>query len=448
MKLAGQNLYDEVFRHFVTKMHGGFLLVSEDHPFIKLFKSCFKYLNIKTDNVHQTVEIGKVAKQAAELTRRYKHLVVILESHLQGKSAIHLFRQLKELHPSRCNVVCTTSEVSRDKIVHMQEMGADNVIVKPVTMNNVIQKIALTVRPNTKISKLVDTCKKLIGENKPFEAMQVVDIIFQEKPDSTIGFMLKGDIYRKRGEFKKAENAYMQASHQSRLYLEPLKRLTSLYQDLGDQDKRLDYLKRLDHLSPLNHDRKVEIGAACLEMNQEEEAKTFFAEAVKLVKKQNDDLMSSTLMEIGKKLQDKDPEASLSYMAQAISLKEEHLGKDDIWMFNEIGLNYRKNGQAEKAIEYYQKALKVAKDDGAIFYNIGMAHAESNSLTLALLNFERAIEKTPDILNYSPQIPYNIANIYQKAGKPREASHYFKICLVVDSNFKDARAKVEALDGN
>jgi len=448
MKLAGQNLYDEIFRHFVHKMQGGFLLVGEDHLFGKIFKSCFKYLSISTDHIHQIADSGKTPRRVAELTREYKHLLVIIESQIQGKSTFHLFSQIKELSPARCNIICTTSEVSRDKIIHLQEMGADNVIVKPVTMNNIIQKVALTIRPNNKISKLVDGCKKLIAENKLFEAMQVVDMVFQEKPDSTIGHMLKGDIYRNRGEFKNAESAYLRASHQSRLYLEPLKRLASLYQEINDLDKRLEYLKRLDQLSPLNHDRKIEIGVTYLEMNDSREAKVFFEDAVKLVKKQNDELMSSTLMEIGKKLQEKNPDAGLEYMARAISLKEEYLSEDDIWMFNEIGLGFRKNGQGEKAMEYYEKALKIAKDDGAIHYNIGMAHAEAGSLAMATQSFERAIEKTPDILNYSPQIPYNIANIYQKAGKRREAEQYYKICLVVDPQFKDARAKAEMLAGN
>ena len=447
MKLAGQNLYDEIFRHFVEKMQGAFLLATDDHLFVKIFKSCFKYLNVGTDSISQISDTGKTLRQVAELGRRYQRLVVVVEAQVQGKSTLHLFSQVKELCPGRCNVVCITAEVSRDNIIHMQEMGADNVIVKPVTMNNVIQKIALTIRPNTKISKLVDGCKKLIEEDKLFEAMQVVDMIFQEKPDSTIGHMLRGDIHRKHREFKNAENAYLRASHHSRLYLEPLKRLAALYQDVNDPASRLKYLKRLDELAPLNHDRKIEIGAVCLEMNNAQEAKAFFDEAVKLVKKQNDELMSGTLMEIGRKLQEKSPAAGLDYMAQAIALKEEYLSQDDIWMFNEIGLGYRRNGQTEKAVEYYEKALNIVKGDGAIYYNIGMAHAESGNPAMAVRNFERAIETTPDILGHSPQIPYNIAAMYQKAGRRGEAAHYYGLCLAQDPDFKDARAKAQALAG-
>ena len=77
MKLAGQNLYDEIFRHYVEKMQGGFLLATEDHLFVKIFKSCFKYLSVSTDSISQIADFGKTLRQVADLSRRYKHLLVI-----------------------------------------------------------------------------------------------------------------------------------------------------------------------------------------------------------------------------------------------------------------------------------------------------------------------------------------------------------------------------------
>ena len=445
MALVGQALYDEIVRHYVRKLHGCFVVISSDAFFFKVLKDSLKYLGLPVQSAHKTSEIGSGFKLLSELAATYKGIVVFLDANLSGRNTIIYFRQIKEIFRESCNIICLTSESGREKLIYIKEMGADNIVVKPVTMNSLIQKTALTIKPNTKFSRLVDSANKLISENKLFEAMQNVEQILKEKPDSTVAYMLKGDIFRKKKEYSEAENAYKMAIHNAELYIEPLKRLASLYAETEQLDNRLENLIKLDSLSPLNHERKIEIGNTFLDMNVSDKAKQYFANAVDLVQKKNDEVMAETLMHIGRQLSDKDPEGSLEYMQRAIALKEGFFSKDDIWMFNEIGLGFRKSGKPDIALEYYKKAQEVASDDGVLDYNIGMAMAESGDFAAAIGHFEDAIDKTPEILNHSPLIPYNIAMAYKKNHQLREAEQYFKICLVLDPHYKDVAAKIESL---
>jgi tetratricopeptide (TPR) repeat protein len=443
--LAGQNLYDEIFRHYVNAMGGGFLLVTDDSVFVKAFRNLFKHLGLAPNSIHQVASMAKAMKQVDEMMKLHKHMVVCLESSLQGKSTSHLYKEIKEAFKTRCSLICVTSEGSQERIVYLQEMGADNFIVKPVNMNNIIQKVALTIRPNNKLSQLVDNCKNYIADGKLLEASQVVNLIFKEKPDSTIGLMLKGDIHKKSNEFINAENSYLLASQQSEMFIEPLKRLATLYAETGNREKRLEYLKKLDNLSPLNTERKLEIGDTYLEIDELTQANAYYGQAVDLVKRYNNELMSATMMDIGRRLKEKDPEGSVEYMEKAITLREGYLSKDDIWMFNELGINLRKNGDSRKAISYYEKAAGVARDDGGIYYNMGMAYAELHEYRKAVESFEHAVTLTPDILNYSPQIPYNMAVVYQKADRQAEAKQYYRMCEALDQDFRDVKERLAEL---
>jgi len=151
-----------------------------------------------------------------------------------------------------------------------------------------------------------------------------------------------------------------------------------------------------------------------------------------LVRKNADEMMSHTMMQVGKKLKELDPDRSLKYMSKAMEIKKGNFSKEDLWMFNEIGLNLRKQGKWEEAISHYSNALEVSRDDGGILYNIAMAYLQGKKYYKAIQNVEKAIENNPDLLGVDANIPYNIALIYYNAGKFPEAQQYAKIAQVND----------------
>jgi tetratricopeptide (TPR) repeat protein len=336
-------------------------------------------------------------------------------------------------------------EVEREYIIQIYEMGADNVIVKPISVNSLIQKLALTLNPDNNWSKKVDECKTLIQMGKLSEAEKITEDFLKQKPDSAIALILKGDISRAKNNFREAEHYYTLASKKNKLYLEPLKKLVELYEQTNELKKKLESLKKLDRLSSLNHHRKIEIGHTHIQLNQEEEGKKYFDQAIKQVQKQATNMLCSAMMEIAQKLKNQRPDLSSQYIARAINTKGNNLSRKDLWMFNEMGVALRQQNRWEEAIEYYKKGLEIAPMDGGLLYNIGMAYAQGKKYYKALEYFKKALENTPEILNESPNIAFNIGKVYFKVNDFQEAQKFLSKAMELDPNFTEAKKLLQRI---
>ncbi len=442
-----QNTYEQIVKHVIQEGKGYLVTVTQDALFVKTVKGALKSMGVDKETLKHRHDLDKALADAKNLQNRYEHLIFLIEANIEGVNNILNLKHLKTALGDKCKAIVTTSETDRNNIIHMYEMGADNVIVKPVSVNSLIQKIALTLNPNSKLAEKVDEAKAKLGENQLEQAEKVVQEILDQKPDSAIAFILKGDIAKKRKDFETAEEYYFKSAKQSKMYLEPLKKLVELYSESNNLEKKLDYLKKLDKLSPLNHERKIELGDTHLALDNEKEAKRVFDQAVKQVQKQARDLLSSTLMHIAKKVRDKRPDLSSQYVAQAIEQKGSALEKDDIWMFNEIGIDLRSQGKWEEAIKYYRQGLEVSPMDGGLYYNMGMAYAQGKQYFKALENFQKAMEVRPEILTQYPSVPYNIAKVYIALNKREDAVKYLKKALSINPGYENAKKLLAKIAG-
>ncbi|MFP4657229.1 MAG: tetratricopeptide repeat protein [Desulfonatronovibrionaceae bacterium] len=433
------NIYDQVFRHFFLQMGGCMFLVSPDVTIQRTLKACFKYLGQEQDFLFIHHSLTTAVAEAQKNLKRFKTIIFFIESRVEDKSNVLEFPALKETFKEKAKLICLTNEVGRDTIVQIYEMGADNVIVKPASVNAIIQKVALTVKPNTSLSQHIEKCQEYMDGGDLDKADEMADKVLEEKPDSAAGLMLKGDISFKRKDMSAAEEFYIRAANQNKMYLKPLNKLVALYESLNDPEKKLKFLKRLDNLSPLNHKRKVKIGETYLDLDQDDEAREFFDQAVRQVQKQAADLLSSVLMDIARSTREKRPEMATEFIARAIDAKGEMLNKEDLWMFNEMGINLRHQGKWQQAIEYYQQALKIAPMDGGLYYNIGMAYLQGEHFYRAMQNFEKAVELQPELLENHPNVPYQIAFTHYKMKKIPEAEKYAKIALRLKPGMQNAK---------
>jgi len=147
-------------------------------------------------------------------------------------------------------------------------------------------------------------------------------------------------------------------------------------------------------------------------------------------------------------MKDIDSNMGLDYMDKALTLKKGAFTKEDLWMFNEVGLALRKQGKWEEAVQNYQNALKVSRNDGGILYNMAMAYMQGKQFYKAVQYIEQAVESNPDILNFDANIPYNIALIYYSAKQVPEAMQYAKIALVNDPDHAQATKLLQKIQGN
>ncbi|WP_462324698.1 tetratricopeptide repeat protein [Desulfoplanes sp.] len=416
---------NQIVRYFVNN-NGGFLVVSKDALFVRIFQGFMKALKIPADCLHCDQLGTHYLKEIRSLLGTYSRLIVFIESCNDGKNNAPYFRQIKDILEDQVTIICICSETGREAMGLFLEMGADNTIVKPASIDTIVKKIAFSIKPNN-LRVLVSKAKKAISQNNLKTARVIAEEIFKTNPESTIAHVLMGDIHRRKSEYSQAESYYKKASRTARMHLKPLERLVDLYTDTDQLTEKLRVLKVMDRLSPLNHERKMAIGDTYARLGERRRSVRYYEEALDLVARQANEMKSYSRMEVGKKLMQIDPDRSFKYMSEALELKSEDLTEKDLWMFNEIGLHLRKQGQWQEAIDYYEKGSRVSNGDWGISYNMAMAYFQGKHYRRAKEHAEQAMEWYPEMLNVDANIPYNIARIYYRLEAYPEAQQYAKI---------------------
>ncbi len=85
-------------------------------------------------------------------------------------------------------------------------------------------------------------------------------------------------------------------------------------------------------------------------------------------------------------------------------------------LFNEFGIQLRKNKMTSQAIAYYQRALELTHNDENLFMNIARAYLENNDIPQCIDNLLKALEVSPQHL---PSLKF-MAWLLQKKLVPQE----------------------------
>ncbi len=419
---------------------GTFIVCSSDTGFIKALRYALEQVGIDFRAfLHETESYNSAVTEISNAADKIKvPRVLFLERKIGLQSYIKTLKICKEFYAEKVRVIVTSEEIQREEIVLIFEVGADSLIIKPISANALIEKMAFVIKPNNELSVLFDRAHELLEQNELDSAERIAERIFELKPDSLAGHILLGDMAMKRENYEDAKEHYFNAAKSERLYVKPLQRLVQLCDKTGDKAEKLNYLNKLEKLSPLNYERKIEIGETYLELDDMEAANQHFQNATKLVKRVANEMVSDSLMRIAKTLVEKDKELAVQYMNEAIETRGESLSKNDLWMFNERGILLRQQGLWEEAIRNYEKALTVAPDDGGLYYNIGVAYAVGKQYRKAVQSFVKALEVDREVLRQSPAVAYNIGLAYMNIGQRNNAVKMFKFSLEIQENYPPA----------
>lgn len=425
-------LFRRVFRHYIEAMEGALLIISNDNYFTKITKYCFKASGLKEKSFYSTRTFVHVSGMVQRLLTQHKHVTVLIERHLEGKSTIEDIAPLQKQFKSKIKVLVISTETDHNTVALFREKGADGVIIKPVSTNTLIEIIGSTLSPNNRLDELIEACETALLFNDTRQAEILADQILQIRSYSATGLMLMGDISLQKEDHDKAEYYYTKAVLSSKTNLDPLKRLVNFYDRGNKIRKKIIYLKKLDKLSPLNRDRKLEIANSYIILGDREAAYVYFDQAIALAKREASAILSKTYMDISMSLRGVDIEKSLQFNSLAIHVKRHHLNQDDIWMFNEKGIFLRKNDRNTEAIECFQHAIKLAPDDPAINYNLGMAYAEAKEVKLAAACFDKAMALDKTLVKTNANIPFNIGLTFFNARRFDDAYALFLAASVMD----------------
>ncbi len=438
--------YDDDVREYVALQNGVFLVVSNDAVFNKNLRgTLLRHLTVKDDCVTSDLTIETLHKEIKLQRSKGRKLLVFIERELNGRNTSDLIRYLKSDFNNELFVVVLTTEVERDKLVLLHELGADNIITKPISPDTLIEKIAFTVKPRGQIGELMDKGRQFLDMGNPLEAAKTAKQVLEMKPNSPSGLLLMGDALRGMGKREEALRAYTQAEKGAKLFLEPLKKIADLHHEAGNTVEELKFLERLDKLSPLNVDRKVDIGTGYIKLGDVTKAKTAFDQAVRIATKEALDAVSRVTESIAAKCMDAAPEMSEQYLRQALNTRKNMLDRSDIETFNRLGLMLRRQGKWQEAIAEYRKALKISPDDGGLYYNIAMAFTEGRQYIEAYQYLDRALTLSPELWRNGEAVCYNMATVFRRYGKKEQAVEYLKKALDLNPDYAKAKTLLEEI---
>jgi len=412
--------YDQIVRDYFEGRSGYTILLSDEPSFYKLLRGTFyKILAIRRDCLGFFQDQAPAMREIKDKVGSGVPVLIFVERVLKGKPTADFILNIRKLFPE-VKIVVLTGEIGEDELIFLHELGANNIITKPVSVDSLVQKLAFTIKPQGKLNQLVQVGKQLLRRGELEKVMQISSKILEIKPDSPAGLMLLGDALSGLGRRDEALKSYLKAHEQSKVFMEPIKKLAEFYKN-NDDVEYLRYLKKLDAISPLNTERKCEIGRVHVEREELDEAEAFFDQAVKCAVKEAHGYLSQVMSGIAESLFDIAPEKAEKYYAKLLSVKASSLSSDDLETYNRLGIALRKQGKWQKAVENYQEALRVAPDEAGLYYNIGLAYTDGKEYAKCADFFRRAVRSEQMVHKSAPSVARNIAGIFLKVGMADDA---------------------------
>lgn len=435
-------VYDRIVFEFLDKTENVLLLVCEDPLFVKVLRMAInKTVGVKRDCVHVFSDLPAASKSIREYGARKVPAILLVERLVKGRPSTEFIVNVKNLFPDQ-KVIVLVSETRKENIAYFYELGVNNVIAKPASMNNVIEKLAFTIKPQGKLSELMDVGKDFLNKGDLKQVLKLAEKILALKPGSPAGLMLKGDAYLEMGRREDAIEAYLEAHKSSTLYLEPLKRLANVYKD-HDQELYLEYLKKLDRLSPLHTERKCEIGKVHAGKGEFSTAEKYFDQAIDAATQEAMSIIGVIAENIANAVGDTSPELAEKYLAKMIESKGKNLTREDLIYFNRLGIALRRQGKWREAIANYEKAQSVAPDDEGLHYNIALAYLDGEKKREAMLALRKALEINPRFHLRSANVSFNLGKVFSECGDASAAVEYLENAVKLDPEHAEAVALLE-----
>lgn len=104
-------------------------------------------------------------RELRDILARHPAPLIFMERSIGGQDLSFLVGQIKQAF-NALKIIVLTSDVQRDRLMLLHEVGADNFIAKPVSANTLIEKMAFTLRPQSKLGQVIDVAKKLLAPKK------------------------------------------------------------------------------------------------------------------------------------------------------------------------------------------------------------------------------------------------------------------------------------------
>lgn len=437
--------FDQDMREYLENQAGMLVMLSDDQLFVRALRTAvFKTLGVKTDCVQVYQDQVQALRNVREYLARKLPVLVLADRILRGQLNVEFLRTVKTTFPE-AKLLVMTQETGKAELSHLYELGVDSILTKPVSTDTLLEKMAGAIKPQGKISQLVQEARICLDLGDTAKVKQIAQEILRLKEKSPVAFMLLGDAFLAEDRRDEAIRAYEAAHVGSRLYLEPLKKLADAHKDL-DEDAYLRYLRKLDVISPLNTERKCEIGKVYVRKNEMERADQYFSAAIANAQREAFNQVDRVVQEIAEAVAESSPDLAEKYYVQLLDMKGDNLTVEDMITFNKLGIALRRQGKWREAVENYKKALTVAPSDQRILYNMGLAYADGQLHRMAVSAYEQVQRIAPDFHKTAPVVAFNMASAFAMIKDIANARYYLSAALELDPGHAPSLRLLARLD--
>jgi tetratricopeptide (TPR) repeat protein len=438
--------FDQDLREFLDAQRGYLVMLSDDPLFVRTLRTTvLKTLNIKADCLEVYQDSGQALRSVRDHLGRKSPVLVLVDRLLRGTPTLEFMRSLKGAF-AEAKVLVMTQETSKEGLSQLYEIGVDSILTKPVSVDTLVEKMAGAIKPQGKISQLVQEARRLLELGETVKVKQISQAILKVKEKSPVALMLLGDALLVEGQRDEAVRAYEEAHQGATLYLEPLKKLASVYESEND-DIYLHYLKKLDVISPLNTSRKCEIGKVYVRKKDMDKAEVYFGEAIVNAQREASSYVDQIVSDIAESVAEASPAMAEKYYLKMLELKGDNLTKEDMVTFNRLGIALRKQGKWKEALENYKKALTVAPGDERVLYNMGLAFADGQQHRQAVDCYEQVLRSDPEFHRTAPVVAYSIASSYHLVKQDATAREFVQVALELDPHHQASKRLLHKLGG-
>lgn len=433
--------YDHIVQNFLEEDGGAIICLSEDTVFARALRNTIsRIIGFKGETLFPFVRPGPAIDKCREVAKEGTPLLVFVERMLNEQpNTDFIFRLTKEFPEAR--VIVLTWEATRETVAYFFELGVRRVLVKPVSADKVIEEMAMALDPPSELKKLTERCSRMLAREDYDEALEITDRILLLTPDSARGLAMRGDALMGIGETDKGVQSYMAAHESKPIFMEPLIKLAAAFSEMDDE-RALSYMQQLDEISPLNPERKVDIAEQHLRQGRTEEAEAYLDRSVEVAERERLSMVGDLTERIVDAVAGQAPDLAVKYLNRVIDTKRV-LGRDDLVHFNRLGIILRGEGKWREAVEVYERALSIVKDDPVVHYNMGLAYWEGNERMTALKCFERAMNLDPQFYAGSIGAALNIGSLYLDLRQFADAEPFFLHVLDLDPENETANKRLQ-----
>jgi len=433
------NKFADIVYEFVEN-GGFFLLVGNDKIFYQTLRRSLVFeLGIGTDFIQLVHEPNMVMAKLEKFMKDDLSPLVFMEHATDGRNNNQILAMLKNTYP-KVPVIITAREVDQNHLLQYVEEGASHVLKKSASVNEILRKIVHIIKPQTEIDELAAAGKRLNEDNRFEDAVRVANTILMKKTNSARAHLILGDAFKGLLKRKEAMAEYLLAEKNSKMFIEPLKKIFVMYAEDGDKNGMLDYLVKLDEISPLNFNRKVKIGDLNYDLGKVEQAEAYYDGAIESAVAEAKSIVGEMTLDIAEKITASNPELAAKYYRKSLDLIKDSKNFASMNAFNRLGISLRKAGLWEEAVEAYTVAEKLSPGDENIQYNLGLAYHEGGEHSSAAKAMFLALKMNPKLYMDNIEVAFNLGVVFHESDHEPQAQKMIRYVLDIDPGHVRARA--------